>query len=263
MNLQGHSKRILIALVVIPILVIIVVKLPSYFFFVLIGLVNLIATGEFLKMYRVSNTYLTLGILISTILFILNCFYWPYAILYYSLSFIIISTIRLFEKKQPQNALKDISPLVIGILYIPTLLVFLWFLRQDGWQWIIYLFTVVWASDSFAYYIGKGFGKRKLYPEVSPKKTWEGAVGSVSGGILASVVIGYLINLEKSFQSLILLGFLIGFISILGDLVESMFKRDAGVKDSSILFSEHGGVLDKIDAMLFAGIALYFSLRFL
>lgn len=259
MSLQGHKKRIVIALIALPILVFIIVKLPSYFFLGLLTLVNIIAMWEFLRMYKTSNIFIVLGIILSIALFILNCFYWQFALYYYSISFLAITLFRLFVKKQPEHSLQDISTLVVGLLYIPTLLSFHWFIREEGWQWIIYLYAVVWTADSFAYYIGKGFGNRKLYSEVSPKKTWAGAYGSLIGGVLASLLLGYLF-LNKSFSSMLLIGLLIGFISILGDLVESMFKRDAGVKDSSFLFPEHGGILDKIDALLFAGVLLYFGI---
>ncbi|MCX7988859.1 MAG: phosphatidate cytidylyltransferase [Thermodesulfovibrio sp.] len=262
MNLQGHKKRIFVALIAIPILILIIVKLPPYFFLILLTLVNIVAMWEFLRMYKALNIFIVLGVVLSTVIFLFNCFYWEFAIYYYSVSFIIITLFRLFIKKEPDNALMEISPLIVGLLYIPTLLSFHWFLRQEGWQWIIYLYAVVWASDSFAYYIGKGFGKSKLYPEVSPKKTWAGAYGSLAGGISTSLLIGYLL-LDKSLSSLFIIGLTIGFVSILGDLVESMFKRDAGIKDSSFLFPEHGGVLDKIDAMLFAGVLLYFGIRFI
>ncbi len=260
MSLQGHKKRILIALIAIPILWFIIVKLPPSYFLALLTAATAIGMWEFLRMYKCSNTFILVGVVFAVIILLLNCFYYQFALYYYSLYFIAISLFRLFAKKQPSMALQDISPLIIGIMYIPTLIVFHWFLRLEGWQWIVYLYAVVWASDSFAYYIGKGFGKRKLYPEVSPKKTWAGAYGSLIGGAVTSIVLGSLL-LGKPLIKLAIFGFAIGFISILGDLVESMFKRDAGVKDSGIWFSEHGGVFDKIDAMLFAGVLLYFGMK--
>lgn len=259
MSLQGHKKRVLVALVAFPVLVFIIIKLPPHFFLGILTLVNIIAMWEFLKMYKTSNLFIGLGLILSTAIFLLNCFYWQFVLYYYSLSFLTITLFRLFSK-QPYMALQEISPIVVSLFYIPTLLPFHWFLRQQGWQWIIYLYALVWTADSFAYYIGKGFGKRKLYPEVSPKKTWAGAFGSVIGGAFSSIISGYFL-LNKPILTLIVVGLLIGFISILGDLVESMFKRDAGVKDSSFLFPEHGGVLDKIDAMLFAGVLLYFGMK--
>lgn len=262
MNLQGHNKRIIVALIAVPILLFIIIKLPPHFFLGLLILTNTIAFWEFLRMYETLKLLSFTGIFISIIIFALNCFYWQFAVYYYSLSFIFIALIRLFIKKQPEGSLRDLAPVIVGLLYIPSLLAFHWFLRAEGWQWIIYLYSVVWASDSFAYYIGKSFGKSKLYPEVSPKKTWAGAYGSIAGGAVTSLAVGYLI-VNKSILSLVLTGVIIGFISILGDLVESMFKRDAGVKDSSFLFPEHGGVLDKIDAMLFAGVILYFVMKYM
>lgn len=262
MSLQGHKKRLIVALIALPILILFILKLPSYLFLGLLSLVNAIGMWEFLKMYRVNTFWCSFGIATSTIIFLMNCFYHQYALYYYGFAFITITTIRLFFKREPSNALIDISPLVVGLIYIPTLLSFHWFIREIGAHWIIYLFGVVWIADSFAYYIGKGFGKTKLYPEVSPKKTWAGAYGSLIGGVIASIILGSIFN-EKQLITLSILGFAIGFISIFGDLVESMFKRDAGVKDSSFLFPEHGGILDKIDSMLFAGPFLYFAIKLL
>lgn len=261
MSLQGHKKRLLVAAIAIPLILLFILKLPPYFFLGLLTVVNSVAVWEFLKIYRASNFWCFIGVTLSTALFLLNCFYHTYALYYYSITFVMITLIRLLSKRDPTQALVEISPVVISMLYIPTLLTFIWFLRDFGAYWIIYLFGVVWASDSFAYYIGKGFGKRKLYSEVSPKKTWAGAWGSLLGGLIASVALGSLFNLN-GLTFLTFLGLAIGIISIFGDLVESMFKRDGGVKDSSFLFPEHGGVLDKIDSMLFAGILLYFAVKF-
>ncbi|MGC9044971.1 MAG: phosphatidate cytidylyltransferase [Thermodesulfovibrio sp.] len=260
MNLQGHKKRILVALITLPLLLLLIVKLPPYFFLAFLTAVCATGMWEFLKMYKTHGFWMGFGIFCSVIIFLLNCVYPQFALNYYATAFAVITIIRLISKKEPQYALSEISPVMIGLLYIPSLLVFHWFLREHGWQWIIYLYAVVWSADSFAYYIGKGFGKKKLYPEVSPKKTWAGAYGSIVGGIIASLLFGNFL-LSKPFVKLLIAGFLIGFISIFGDLVESMFKRDAQVKDSSFLFPEHGGVLDKIDSMLFAGVLLYFFMR--
>ncbi|BCB95359.1 hypothetical protein JZK55_02810 [Dissulfurispira thermophila] len=115
----------------------------------------------------------------------------------------------------------------------------------------------MWASDSLAYYIGKGMGKRRLYKEVSPNKTIAGAFGSVIGGMLSALLLGKLMMDNIAFYVLIAMGIAIGSITIVGDLIESMFKRDAGVKDSGSFIPGHGGILDKIDGALFAGPLLY------
>jgi phosphatidate cytidylyltransferase len=111
-----------------------------------------------------------------------------------------------------------------------------------------------------AYYIGKGIGKRKLYREVSPNKTVAGAAGSLIGGITGALILRALIVPQITASAALFIGATIGIISVIGDLIESMFKRDAGVKDSGIIIPGHGGILDKIDGSLFAGPVLYWVL---
>lgn len=262
MSLQEHKKRVIVAVIVIPLLLFIVIKLPSYLFLILLCIVNVVGMWEFLKMYRATQFWLITGIISSLAVLIFNCFYSHQGFYFFAILFSVIAVMRLILKRDPKFAFQDIALIYAGLLYIPTLLVFQWFLRESGWQWIVYLYGCVWTADSFAYYIGKGFGKTKLYPEVSPKKTWAGAYGSLAGAVIASLILGNLL-VSKPFMSLAIMGFLIGIVSIFGDLVESMFKRDAGVKDSGFLFPGHGGILDKIDALLFSGLLLYFGMKFM
>jgi len=133
-------------------------------------------------------------------------------------------------------------------------------IREIGPEWVIFLYASVWSSDTFAYYIGKGIGKRKLYREVSPHKTVAGAAGSLIGGILSVFILKAILLPLLTVSAALIIGVMIGIISIIGDLIESMFKRDAGVKDSSTLIPGHGGILDKIDGALFAGPVLYWIL---
>lgn len=176
------------------------------------------------------------------------------------LSVMVIICIRLLVKRNPLSSLHDISSPVIGLLYIPGFLVLQIQIREFGPQWIIFLYASVWASDTMAYYLGTWIGKTRLYREVSPNKTVAGAVGSLIGGIIAALLFRVtLIPLLTTFSA-IFIGMIIGIISILGDLVESMFKRDAGVKDSGIIIPGHGGILDKIDGILFAGPVFYWIL---
>jgi len=169
----------------------------------------------------------------------------------------IIFAIRLFGLRNPSSSLRDISFALLSLFYIPGLLAFQVLLRHNGPQWIIFLYGCVWISDSAAYYIGKSIGKRKLYLEISPNKTIAGAVGSLIGGSLSGWMLNMVLVHSMGAGESFVVGAIIGAVTIIGDLVESMFKRDAGVKDSSGLVPGHGGILDKIDGVLFAGPVLY------
>jgi phosphatidate cytidylyltransferase len=168
---------------------------------------------------------------------------------------------RLIGKRDPASSLNDISPVLLAVLYIPCLLGFQIFLRNDGPEWIPFLYGCVWASDSLAYYVGKAIGKRRLYVEVSPNKTVAGALGSLIGGALAGVLLNLGLIHSMSTQKSLMVGMVIGITTIIGDLVESMFKRDAGVKNSGTLIPGHGGILDKVDGVLFAGPVFYWITR--
>ena len=165
--------------------------------------------------------------------------------------------LRLFLKRDPEGSISAVSAAVFGLLYIPSLLTFQLSLVKAGPVWIVLLYTSVWAADSMAFYVGKSIGRRKLYPEISPNKTVEGAAGSLLGGIVGAVFIKVTLLGRISFPQTVIIGLAIGFSTMVGDLVESMFKRDAGVKDSSHLVPGHGGVLDKLDGVIFAGPVFY------
>jgi phosphatidate cytidylyltransferase len=252
-----HTKRLVVALVLLPLFYLAIMKLPEAFFFFVLLTASIVAQWEFYTMYRMEGLMKNAGILSG--IFILGAAYvsqsaFPYVSM---VAVMAIFTTRLFGIRDPLSSLRDISFTLLALLYIPGLLSFQLLLRHSGPQWIIFLFGCVWISDSFAYYVGKTLGRMKLYEEVSPNKTVAGAVGSLLGGALA----GWLLNLAlvhtMSVWGSLVIGFIVGATTIVGDLVESMFKRDARVKDSSAIIPGHGGVLDKIDGALFAGPVLY------
>jgi phosphatidate cytidylyltransferase len=122
---------------------------------------------------------------------------------------------------------------------------------RDGWRATVLLIATVAVSDSLQYYAGRAFGRRPLAPAISPKKTIEGAIGGAVGGTLLMVVAGSAVKPDFPWPLLAILGFAMVLMGILGDLFESRLKREANVKDSSSLIPGHGGVLDRIDALLF------------
>ncbi|MCL5024440.1 MAG: phosphatidate cytidylyltransferase [Nitrospirae bacterium] len=250
-------KRLLVAALLLPPFYFAIMKLPELYFFLLLLALSAAAQWEFYSMYRIGGLMKISGICFGAIVLVAtdvsrNSF--PHVLM---LSFMGILCLRLFAKKDPSSSLREISPFVLGLLYIPGLLAFQLFLRDNGPQWIIFLFGCVWISDSLALYVGKALGRRKLYEEVSPHKTVAGALGSVVGGGLAGWLLNLLLIHTMSAGKAVGIGLVLGAVTIVGDLLESMFKRDAGVKDSSALIPGHGGVLDKIDGVLFAGPVLY------
>jgi phosphatidate cytidylyltransferase len=149
-----------------------------------------------------------------------------------------------------------------GLFYLPFLLSFMILIRnlEQGLVWIFFLLAVVYAGDTGAYYTGRLLGRHPLAPGISPKKTREGSLG----GLLANLVVAgvFQVTLLSQVGWIHILGAAlgIGVVSQMGDLVESMVKRKAGVKDSGILFPGHGGFLDRVDSLLLPAPLLYFSL---
>lgn len=255
-----HLKRLIVAAILLPLLYLFIMRLPSVYFFGLIILISILALWEFYSMYEVKGFMKVIGLIFGIAIPI--TFYLAHENFFTFLTLIVIFVlvIRLFWKRKPESSLKDLGYIIIPLLYIPCLLNFQLLLREAGPEWIIFLYGTVWASDSFAFYIGKTFGKRRLYEEISPNKTVEGAIGSLMGGMAASYLFSlFLVDME--IKKMILTGIIIGISAVIGDLVESMFKRDAGVKDSSNIIPGHGGILDKIDGSLFIGPVLWLILR--
>jgi phosphatidate cytidylyltransferase len=158
----------------------------------------------------------------------------------------------LFEPEIP-NAPRRVALAVLGTAYAGILLSALLPLRRlpRGEWWILLTLAVTWLNDSFAYFAGRAFGRRKLYPRISPSKTWEGALGGAAGSIVGALVIRQIWLGEVPIWGAAVIGAGAAVLGPLGDLSESMLKRAFGAKDSGRLLPGHGGLLDRIDALLF------------
>ena len=160
---------------------------------------------------------------------------------------------------------------LIWIAYPLTLIPLLWKREQDGKALVVFLMVCVWAGDIAALYIGRAFGRHKLAPKLSPSKTWEGSIASIFGSVAAAGLVVWIGDLltargnlilhisQPLWQTLVLAGIL-NIAAQLGDLLESAVKRGAGVKDSGTMLPGHGGILDRIDALLVATPVLWFVL---
>jgi phosphatidate cytidylyltransferase len=171
-----------------------------------------------------------------------------------------IAIYTLFSFTEIKAAATEAALLLLGLLYIPFLLGYLVLLRNHplGWQWILLIMFIVMSGDSAAYFIGCRFGKRKLYPAVSPNKSIEGSLAGIAGSIAAVFVAKMLFFAGITLPDALLAALLIGTISQIGDLFESLLKRSCGVKDSGSIFPGHGGILDRLDSILFAAPVAYY-----
>ncbi len=131
------------------------------------------------------------------------------------------------------------------------------FWYPDGLSWIVFLLAVTFATDTAAYFVGKAVGSRKLAPNVSPNKTWEGAIGGFCGAIACGVGLEAMLGLDADLPTIALMSAVLSVTGQLGDLYESKLKRMAGVKDSGRLFPGHGGILDRMDSLMWNLVVLY------
>ena len=159
----------------------------------------------------------------------------------------------LFFEEKLENAPRRIGMAVLGVVYPGLLLSALVPLRglDRGEWWIILALTVTWLNDTGAYFAGRAFGRRKLYARISPSKTWEGAIGGAAGSILGALIVQQLWLPRLPAWGAALVGVGAAVLGPIGDLSESMLKRAFGAKDSGRLLPGHGGILDRIDALLF------------
>jgi phosphatidate cytidylyltransferase len=187
----------------------------------------------------------------------------PGAVLPYLLvSLLVLFANRFFYRGEFAGALSWTGARVLGIIYIAVPLSHLIVLREIelGRLWILFIFTVIWANDAFASYVGGVAGRHKLCPAISPNKTVEGAVGGIAGGVLGAYLFNSYFPIGAAPVEVFFLSLAIVALGILGDLVESLIKRGAEVKDSGKIIPGHGGVLDRIDSTLFAIPGVYYYL---
>lgn len=178
------------------------------------------------------------------------------------LAFLLLTCHIFYYYTRLEAPLNFFSCALFGVIYVGFLGSHLLLLHQlpEGSSWILVLTAITAGSDSGAYYCGRRFGKYKLCPHISPNKTIEGAIGGLVVGVAVAVFMVILLGLQVNWFFLVPVAVLLTGIGIAGDLTESIIKRATGSKDSGTLLAGHGGVLDRIDSLLFAAPALYYLL---
>lgn len=263
-----HLKRIVTALVFIPLFLILVIKGSYFLYSVFVLALAFLGLMEYFKLVenRVDQRMKAMGILWGLLLagglYVGSS---QVIIAMLTLGFIAICLLRLSRVGDISTVFQDIGYTFLGPLYVGLLLGHLSLLRGlvEGREWTLLLFFTIWMSDIAAFYTGLSIGRHKLYPEISPNKTVEGAIGGILGSLLivASFKTWYMIQLTFTDVAVMSVG--IAVMGQLGDLCESMFKRASGVKDSGGLIPGHGGILDRFDSILFAAPFLYYYLVFI
>lgn len=269
-----HLKRWLTGIVALPPLLFLVARGGSIAFALLVGIVCLVSLWEFFSIVTVDTEIRWIRNPLSWLVFVSSLvIIWA---AYQNLSQVILGVVAInlvasgiisvsLFKSWP-TIVDTVSKQSLSIIYIPLLLSHLIFLRSQpsGILWIFLLVCVVFSGDTGAYYAGTYLGRHKLCPAVSPGKTWEGSFGGLMANLGVGALFKYLLLPELPWVPSLLLFVTIGIAGQVGDLFESELKRVAGIKDSGIIFPGHGGMLDRIDALLFAApVAFYFKLLFL
>ena len=270
MALGNTSTRIIVSIVAIPLIIAACLygEIPFLIFTLFIGLA---AFGEFSKMVKNINARVNiiLGYLAVAVIILNSYFNFTDINTILIGSSVLILLAELFRNKD--SAIINIGTTLLGVLYFGILASTILLLREhfsrenilyaEGGYLIISILVSIWVCDSAAFFLGSAFGKHKLFPRVSPNKSWEGAIAGFVFAIIAMIVAKfYFIDFLTIFDAIVI-GVIVGTIGQMGDLVESLIKRDAGVKDSSALIPGHGGIFDRFDSLLLTAPAVYLYLH--
>lgn len=259
--MSNLAQRVITALIGAP-LVVGVTYLGGWYFGGLILLVGLLAQWEVYRLTEAGGVapQKGLGLFVGACLIVRALV--PEAVPVAVVALVLMLIAELYRRQQ--NPVANVTATVFGAFYPALLVGYIVDLRIRGGEAAMgqegaFLLTVVvivaiWASDTFAYFAGRAFGKHPLFPRISPKKTIEGSIGGIVGSVLLLVAfkLALVPALPLIWADVAFIGIVCGGVGQLGDLVESMFKRSVGVKDSGTYLPGHGGMLDRIDAMIIA-----------
>ncbi|HEY5982218.1 MAG TPA: phosphatidate cytidylyltransferase [Anaerolineales bacterium] len=252
------------------------IALPAAYFggtalFVLLLVFINLATFEYAQMFNLRGYQPSATITLASVTLLLaaRAFRPDLAPLALSLTILACMTFHLVKYESGRDlAAVDLVISLGAVGYLGWIGAYLFDLRQldNGGWWLLLVFAIVWFSDSAAYFVGSRFGRHKIAPRLSPKKSWEGYIAGVVGGTAFGAILAVLLNrwgpFDLTLSQGIALGAALSTLTTLGDLGESLFKRFAGVKDSGNLLPGHGGAFDRIDSLIWAGVLGYYWIRY-
>jgi len=259
---SSRYAREITAAILSPVAIWIIGWAPNPVFDAVIGLIASLALYEFLVLGRRKGFHIPIAICIAAMLFIVAAFILePISVeMGVFLTLLVIPGTYIFSNGSLDDALPSSGIAVLATLYVGMLGGSLVRLHNDfaeGPKLIFFLVLVVWLGDAGAYYCGKTFGRHKMSPRISPKKTVEGGIGGAATSVITAVVCHF--TFFKAFPLLhaIIAGVILSISGMIGDLAESMWKRSAAVKDSGTLIPGHGGFLDRFDSIFYTAPILY------
>jgi phosphatidate cytidylyltransferase len=255
-------RRIYTVLVLAPLLYAVIRYLPPFAFSCVVVLAGALALFEFYRLCFSDRSHSWLiGIGLAGFAAVILSAHWPNIIVPSLLATVVgIISVPLFSRAPLEQSLRNGAMTLFGVLYLGLTLGPLSMTRllpQGEWL-IFFLLLVTWASDTGAYYVGTLYGRHRLAPTISPKKSYEGLVGGLIGAILAAYIIRWWFLPELSGLDCLVLGTLLTLTGLWGDLTESAMKRSVGIKDSGGILPGHGGMLDRLDSLLFTAPAFYY-----
>lgn len=265
--------RVLIAFTLGPLILYLALvgKVP---FLIFVDLLVIVGLWEFLCLARSKGLQipswimLPLGMLLPICAFLFG----EQVFLFFFLAVVYLTALILILKGKTQGATADLATSLFALFYVAGLFSFLILLRELPLKhgvdykvsglWIVYLLLCIWSCDTFAYFIGATLGKHKLSPNASPNKTVEGFVGGILGAVAVAFLYHHFFFRSAQLEHLLVVAAFVALIGQMGDLAESLFKRDAQVKDISKIIPGHGGILDRFDSLLFISPVVYYYLKF-
>ena len=256
---MAKRQRELVAVAAIPLLAGAIIWLPAWVFLVILGAGVTVACDELLNMARGAGfavgRWLPLALVAAVM--VLSWLYGTTGLAGAVIAvLIVLPTARLADPRAPDGGLGGIAAESFSILYLGVTTACFGWLRlwpgdPTGSKVMLFYLACIWVGDSGAYYVGKNFGKHKMSPRISPNKTLEGLAGGVLTTFLAAAAMAWVLGLDYAPIHIAAVAAILAVTAPLGDLVESMFKRDSGVKDSSTLLPGHGGFLDRTDSLIY------------
>ncbi len=257
---MARGQRELVAVAAIPILAATILLLPPWAFLTVLGGAVAIACDELLTMARSAGFSVSRWPQIIAVASVMAAS-WEFGFtgtaVAATAAVVVVPTLRITSEQAPTGSFGGTAVELFSILYLGLTASCLGWLRlwpaePLGVKLLLFYLVCIWVGDSGAYYVGRNFGRHKMSPRISPNKTFEGLAGGIAATFIAAAAASWVLRLEIGGTHVAALAALLAAAAPLGDLVESLFKRDSGVKDSSTLLPGHGGLLDRTDSLLYA-----------